>query len=204
MRLVILVAAFGVMGGVVTLSPTLSPAVEAQSVSEQQTVQAQLIALAQAGNWAAFNSLVDTQVAAGRAGMLATIAGNISTMGLTIADTDTSSAVALSLAAMAIADNATVYGANPGIGATVGNNVGQVKAKIVRRSPAGAAALASAAARSGAPGLMVAYNAGQSGTQQTGSTTTVVTVVRQTPPRPTTPVVPIIVEPNPDQAGSPT
>ncbi|WP_417465856.1 hypothetical protein [Kordiimonas sp.] len=49
------------------------------------------------------------------------------------------------------------------------------------------------------------------GNQQTGTTTTPVvrrtTTRRVTPPRPrvpTTPVVPIIIEPNPDQAGSPT
>lgn len=202
MKKLVLVAALGALGGVFSVLPGASTAVYAQSVSQQQTVQAQLIALAQSGDWAGFQTIVNAQLDQGNAAMLATIAGNISTMGLGIVDSDASAAVALQLAAMAIVDNAAVVTANPSIGAQVGNNAGQVKAKVVRRSPASAAALASAAARNSAPGLMVAYNTGQSGTQQTGSTNTVV-VVRQTPPRPDTPETPIVIE-NPNQSGSPT
>ncbi|MFC3050756.1 hypothetical protein [Kordiimonas pumila] len=203
MRFAILIAAFGVMATVPAFVPALSPAVYAQSVSQQQAVQAQLIALAQSGDWADFEAIVNTQLAAGRAGMLATIAGNISSMGLAVADNDSNSAVALSLAAMALVDNSSINSADTSLATTVGNNAGAVKAKVARRNPAGAAALASAAARNSAPGLMVAYNAGQSGGQQTGSTNSVV-VVRQTPPRPGASEIPVVVEPNPAQSGSPT
>ncbi|WCL52617.1 hypothetical protein [Gimibacter soli] len=205
MRKVILVATFGLCLGIPLAPAAMMPVAHAQSVSEQQSVQAQLIALAQAGNWADFQGLVNRQLASGKAAMLATIAGNISTMGLGIVDSDPSTSVALSLAAISIADNSSVVASNPDLGSLIGNNAGQVKAKIVRRSPAGAAALASAVARNSAPGMMIAYNSGQSSSQQTGSTNTaVVRVVRQNPPVPDTPELPIIPEPNPEQSGSPT
>lgn len=206
MKKLVLVAALSALGGAIGALPVPGTAVYAQSVSEQQTVQAQLIALAQSGDWAGFQTVVNAQLGMGRATMLATIAGNISSMGLAVADSDGASAVALSLAAMAIVDNAAVSAANTSLGALVGSNAGQVKAKITRRNPAGAAALASAAARNSAPGLMVAYNTGQSNNQQTGSTNTpVVVVVRRNPPRPDTPEIPIVPEPNPLQTGgSPT
>jgi len=205
MKKLVLVAALSAFGGAIGVLPLSDTAVHAQTSSAQQAVQAQLIALAQAGNWAAFQTLVATQISQGNASMLATIASNISSMGLAIVDSDSASAVALQLAAMAIVDNNAVVVANPGVGSVVGSNAGQVKAKIARRNPAGAAALASAAARSSAPGLMLAYNTGQSGNQQTGSTNTpVVVVVRQNPPRPDTPEIPIVPEPNPLQSGSPT
>ena len=206
-RQIFLFTALGVAVGLPLAPAAWMPEAQAQaqSVSQQQAVQAQLIALAQAGDWTGFQAIVNTQLAAGRAGMLATIAGNISDMGLALADSDGISAVALSLAALSLVDQRSIYIANTALASTVGANAGKVKSKIARRNPAGAAALASAAARNSAPSLMVAYNAAQvTGQQQTGSTNRVVVVVRRTPQRPGNSDVPVVLEPNPAQSGSPT
>ncbi|WP_262692789.1 hypothetical protein [Kordiimonas aestuarii] len=203
MRMVILVAAFGMLGGTLVLSPVASPAVHAQTVTAERAVQAQLIALAQSGDWDGFGDLVDTQVAAGNTAMLVRIAGNLADMGLTLADADDEAAVALELAALALADNASIAGADQGLAARVGSAAGKVRTKIAGRNPSGAAALASAAARSSATGLFAAYSSGALAAQNTGNTSATV-LTRLSPPRPDQEEVPVIVEANPSQSGSPT
>lgn len=204
MRLVILVAAFGMLGATLALSPTFSPAAQAQSATpQQQGVQAQLVALAQAGDWEGFSAFATAQVGAGNAAMLAGIADAMADMGLALADSDDASATAMTLAALALVEDPSVNNANASLAAKVGNVAAQVRTKIQRRNPAGAAAIQASAARSSASGLFIAFNAAPQ-TISTSSTTPVVVVQRRTPSRPDTSEVPVVTEPNPSQSGSPT
>lgn len=194
MKKLVLAAAIGVLGGGVAFSSVLGSAVYAQSVSEQQTIQSQLVALAQAGDWAGFQSVVDIQVAAGKSSLLAAIADNLSSMGLILADTDDAAAVALELAALALVDNQSVSAADTGLAARVGSNVGRVKAKVASRNPNGAASLTAAVNRNSSSTLVAAYTSSQS-TGATGGAT---------PGEPGTQVDAVTDGENPSQSGSPT
>ncbi|WP_020400345.1 hypothetical protein [Kordiimonas gwangyangensis] len=194
MKKLVLAAAIGVLGGGVAFSSVLSSTAYAQTVTEQQTIQSQLVALAQAGDWAGFQSVVDIQVAAGKSNVLAAIADSLSSMGLALADTDDTAAVALELAALALVDNQSVSAVDTGLAARVGSNVGRVKAKVATRNPNGAAALTAAVNRNSSSTLVAAYTSGQSSGSIGGGT----------PGEPGSTVDSVTDGENPSQSGSPT
>ena len=134
MRLAILIAAFGLVATVPALSPVFAPAAEAQAASqsvEEQQLQAQLVALAQAGDTAGAKALVATKIRQGKAAMVAKVVKSIATMGANMASNDPSGAAALVNIAVVIAADQAVSGADD----TVENAVGDAaKAAVVTMS----------------------------------------------------------------------
>lgn len=222
MRLAILVAAFGLVATLPAVSPVFAPAAEAQAVSaqvEQNQLQAQIIALAQAGQTDQIKNLVALKVRQGKAGMVATVVKNIATMGANLAGTDPSNSATLVNIAVVLAADPAVSGADSTVEATVGD---QAKAAVVAlgasNNPNAVAASASiqsgvATYASNATQQTYMTSTGNAG-QQTGSTQTAnnTQTVRRTSTRTVVVVggdtsgtedVPIVIE-NPNQSGSPT
>ncbi|TNE61430.1 MAG: hypothetical protein EP335_15710 [Alphaproteobacteria bacterium] len=206
MRILILVAATGMLVGFNSSLPGLQPAANAQTLTAEQTLQAQISALARAGDTAGLSALIDREVTAGRADMLANIAESLADMGLTIAGADPDGATAFELAAIQITGNATVRSRKPGLIATVGRAAGQVQARLASSSPANAALIAGAVAGANLSDLSLAYNQGvtayASTNQSTGSTAGAGNTSRNTGSTSGS-ETPVIVLENPDQA-SPT
>ena len=179
MRLAILVAAFGLVATLPAVSPVFAPAAEAQAVSstvEQQQLQAQIIALAQAGQTDQIKSLVALKVRQGKAGMVANVVKAIATMGANLAGTDPNNSATLVNIAVVLAADPSVSGADSTVESAVGE---AAKAAVVTMTsasdPNGYAAAASiqqSVASNASSTTQSAFMNGGS-TQQTGSTQTV-------------------------------
>lgn len=221
MRLAILVAAFGLVATLPAVSPVFAPAAEAQAVSaqvEQNQLQAQIIALAQAGQTDQIKNLVALKVRQGKAGMVAAVVKNIATMGANLAGTDPSNSATLVNIAVVLAADPAVSGADSTVEATVGD---QAKAAVVAlgasnnpNAVAASASIQSGVANNASSTTQQTYVASTGGQQQTGSTQTVnnTQTVRRTSNRTVVVVggdntgtgdIPIVIE-NPNQSGSPT
>ncbi|MFC4348528.1 hypothetical protein ACFO5Q_11810 [Kordiimonas lipolytica] len=252
MRFAMMVVAVGLVMGAPIVAPTsVMNKAEAQSdttaLAEERTLQAQLVALAQAGNTAGIQQLIQIKIAQGKGAMVAKVAKAVANMGAQLAGTDPNNAAALVNAAIMIAGDPAVTAADSTVtnavalaagaavsrmwddsGATVRST--QNGTEVMSGNPATLAAMNSivravnsSSNRSfrntvytNAPaGGKKALDSNRPGNnQQFGGTTTTTPTVRHTtrnrvsaPPRPRIPrntVVPIIIEPNPQQAGSPT
>ncbi|WCL53383.1 hypothetical protein [Gimibacter soli] len=210
--------AFGCAVASLGALPVVTPAAVAQAVSEsmeERQLQAQIIALAQAGNTAGIQQLVGIKLAQGKGAMVAKVAKSIAAMGQSLASSDTQSSAALINVALTLANNPAVAAADNTLVDAVGEAAANAAYAMTATDPASSANIQSFVASINNGPLQMAYmnaNVGggsntqtvqtaqntQQATQQ--NTTTVVRVV----PQPVTPEVPVIVEPNPDQSGSPT
>lgn len=214
MRFAIMAAAFGLLSAVNMMAPAavMNQAVaQAAStvVSPQETaLQAQIVALAQAGDTVGLQTLINTQVAAGNSAMLARVAKRVAAQGVSLASVDTVGAAALATAAVAIASNSSVSSSDSTVAQEVGDSAANVGNTIQATDPQSASSLQIAVATSPNVNLQIAYvNFTPPQQQQAGSTTPQIfspVVRRRAPPQPQEPVVPTVPEPNPVQAGSST
>jgi len=216
---------FGMAAATLGAVPAITPAAVAQAVSmsaEEQALQSQIIALAQAGNTAALQQFIGQKIAQGKAGLVAKVAKNIAAIGQSMSTSDTRNAVALLTAAMLIASNPTVSTADPTVGTAVGQAAGSAAATISSFDPESAARIQSAAASIGSQQVVAGFSSGGSndtptqtvggggggtgGTVQVTTQTTTRTSMTQVvvPPRPDTPEGPVVVEPAPSQHATPT
>jgi len=230
MRLAIMVAALGLVMGAPVVAPTaLMNKAEAQAATgaisaEERSLEAQITALAQAGNTAGLQAFINVQVNAGRAGMLARIARRVAASGQSLAGTDTATAARLANAAILIASNSSVAAADTTVEADVGGTAAQTAATLSALDPASSASIQQTAAAAGSSNLVASFMTGgsntqtatvggeQGGNQQTGAIITTGTTTTRTVQTPVvTPIttdtitVPVVPEPNPGQSGgSPT
>ncbi|WP_020400353.1 hypothetical protein [Kordiimonas gwangyangensis] len=221
MRLAILVAAFGLVATLPAVSPVFAPAAEAQAVSaqvEQNQFQAQIIALAQAGQTDQIKNLVALKVRQGKAAMVAAVVKNIATMGANLAGTDPNSSATLVNIAVVLAADPSVSAADSTVESSVGESA---KAAVVAMNDStnpnaipAAASIQTGVASNASTATQQYYTASNGGQQQTGSTQTVnnAQTVRRTSTRTVVVVggdtsgtgdIPIVIE-NPNQSGSPT
>ena len=226
MRFAILIAAFGIMTGAPALVPSLAPAAYAQAATltlEERALQAQIVALANAGDTAGLNSLIARQTTLGNAASLAKVAKAIAANGASLASSNPTGAAALVNAAILIASDTSVAAADDTVGAAVGASASLASVIMGRSSDTDAAAAAArisvvTAAKSSSntnvglsfyqngdsatkrayDGVVVQGNSQQQGGQQQNR------IVRRAPLRPTGSDVPAVIEPNPAQSGSPT
>lgn len=215
MRFAILIAAFGIVTGVPALAPSLSSAAHAQAqvdaplTAEEQALQAQIVALAQSGNTAGLNSLIQQQVRAGRGASLAKIAKRVGVMAQSLAAADSQTAAALVNAAVIVASNPSVAAADSSVSTDVGANAASVVNAIQQNDPMSAASVQTSVAVNGNVAMQTAYASPPTTTTTTTTTTTPTPtiqrpVVRRTPViPPSEPVIPVVPEPNPEQSGSP-
>lgn len=212
MRLVIMVAAFGFALGAPVMAPTsMMNSAEAQATLTQaeMTLQAQIVALAQAGDTEGLEALVRQQIRAGNSAVLARVARRVAALAEQIAATDSDGAAALTVAAITVVSNPSVASSDSGAAEAVGASAANVTATVTATNPGAAATVQVAVSTTGNSGVQQAFVAPPTTTttttdtpQPTGNTNTVVVV----PPRPTAPTVPdvpVIIEPNPEQGGSP-
>ncbi|WP_417465855.1 hypothetical protein [Kordiimonas sp.] len=216
MRLAIVVAACGLVLAAPMVAPTaLMNKAEAQPVTARVSLEAEI--LAAAGNATALQAIINREQAAGRSAALAAAMGNAS---VALAATDVAGATALVLQAVSIAQSIGDQAAEEEVGraastvasTAMAGNQPQLAANISTQVAIGRSTnVAMGFVNAGGTAGTNVGSATQAQGQMTGVTTPVVrrTSTRRTviPPRPrvpTTPVVPIIIEPNPDQAGSPT
>ncbi|TNE61437.1 MAG: hypothetical protein EP335_15755 [Alphaproteobacteria bacterium] len=214
----ILIAAFGLAATVPALSPVFAPAAQAQAVSsqvEQNQLQAQIIALAQAGQTDQIKDLVALKIRQGKAGMVATVVKAIATMGANLAGVDPTNAATLVNIAVVLAADPAVSGADSTVESVVGD---QAKAAVVTlqtstnpNAIAASASIQTNVANNGSSSTQQTYVASTGGTtQNTGSTQTTTnqnqqgnTVVVVNGNNNNVTVDPVIVIENPDQS-SPT
>lgn len=181
----------------------------------ERTLQAQIVALAQAGNTAGLNALVQAQVRAGRAASLARVVASISTMAVNLANVDPQNSAALMAVAVEIASDPAVSAADITLETTVGSAANTVVATVQTSNPQAAAQVQTAVNTRGSSTMQTAFvtpsSGGQDqtpGAQQTGQVQSAAqTPIAQTPTvdSPTSPETPEIEVPeNPRDVASPS
>ncbi|WP_420430425.1 hypothetical protein [Kordiimonas sp.] len=234
MRFAMLIAAFGIMTGAPALVPALSPAAHAQAAAAltptvvltpaEQALQTQIVTLANAGDTAGLNALIEQQTAFGNAATLAKVAKAVAESGVSLVSSNPTGAAALVNAAMLIASDTSVAAADNTVGSAVGASASLAVVLMGRSAEGDADAAAAVISVATAAKLSSNTSVGESfyangdtrakqaydrvvppTTTTTPTTPTTQTVQRRQtpPPPPQEPVVPIVPEPNPSQAGSP-
>jgi hypothetical protein len=130
MRFMAIFLALGLVMGAPLAPTSLINKAEAQATSsttEEQTLQAQIVALAQAGDTEGIKTLIAQQVTQGKAGMVAKVAKAIALSGAMLVRTDPTGAAALVNAAVLIASDSSVVAAD----STVTSDVAQSAAVAV-------------------------------------------------------------------------
>ncbi len=205
MRLAILMAAFGVAIAAPVVAPNLAPAAHAQAAvatAEERALEAQIVALAQAGDLQGVRALLAAQVRAGKSAVLARVARRVAVLAEQIAATDPEGSAALVNAAVVVVSNPSVSAADTTASAAVGASAQNVVSTVQTSNPSAAASVQTTVAVEGNADVQISYTAPPTTTPTVPNSDTPVVV--RPPIVPVEPVVPVIVEPNPAQTGSPT
>ena len=223
MRFAIAIAAFGFVASLPVAAPVFTPAALAQTTAtaEERALEAQIVALAQAGNVQGIRLLLAAQVRAGKSATLARVARRVAVIAEQIAATDADGAASLVNAAVIVASNPSVAASDTTVSNDVGTSAQNVVQTVQTTDPQASASIQVTVASEGSTDVQTGFVGGTTTTtttetptttptttttttttqQQTGSTTPVVVTPVIIPTEPETPVP---VEPNPAQSGSPT
>ncbi|NVJ69950.1 MAG: hypothetical protein HWE08_06325 [Alphaproteobacteria bacterium] len=133
MRFAALLLALGLVMGAPIAPTGLMNKAEAQAATmtmEEQQLQAQLVALAQAGDTDGIKTLIRTKIAQGKASMVAKVAKAVANMGASLAVSDATSAAALVNAAVLIANDPSVSAADSTVSSQVATAAGLAMARM--------------------------------------------------------------------------
>lgn len=218
MRFAIAIATFGFIASLPVAAPVFTPAAVAQSAvtAEEQTLQAQMVALAQAGDVAGLRALLANQIRLGNAAVVARVSRRVATLAQQISSTDPVASSQLINAAVIFISNPSVSAVDPTGQGTVGSTAANIVNTIQTTDPNAAASVQTTVAVEGTVDVQIGYTSPVTTPTDTDTTTTTPTVTTPTPTTgndtppvirppliPTAPDIPIPVEPNPQQGGSP-
>lgn len=181
-------------------APSLTSAQTPTMTEQERTLEAQLVALSQAGNIGAVKTLMNQKIAQGQSAALAKVAQSIANIAEQLALADPEGAASLIQAAVIVASNPSVANADQNVASAVGSAAARIVTNVQSTNPQYAARIQTAVATEGSTNLQISYTLPQNqNTQQTGQDNQRSVVL---PSNPTTPNVPIPVIPNPGQSNA--